>query len=57
MAQMQFKKIGKNVTICPLAKIVFPVPQAPLTRRLLPSGNPPSINLSKPLIPVLTLFI
>ena len=24
MSQMQFKKIGKNVTICPLAKIVFP---------------------------------
>ncbi len=24
MAQMQFKKIGKNVTICPLAKIVCP---------------------------------
>ena len=36
--------------------IVFPVPGVPETMTMLPSGKPPSMSASRPIMPLLTFF-
>ncbi len=54
VTKMHFSPRAKPAARNCRAKMVFPVPGSPVTRIDRPLGKPPSINGSKPMIPLVT---